>query len=356
MSKKALGLMMLKLFINYSRLLIFISRALRIKTVYRMAKYFTKKYILLQNIPNTAYLALTFKCQFDCKYCGIALYPNHIEELACEEWIKVIDQLVGLGVTRIEFTGGEPTIRDDLESLIVYAHSKGLITVLSTNGWKLDNERLMRLKRSGLNCLCVSIDGVTKQTHDACSGREDSFVRAVRIIHSCRQNRLPCVVSTILRRDIINSGGISGLLEFCYKTKAAGIRLTSPLPIGRLKGKDAEIISTAEKKKAGNIVRNYTTPLVGAGIKDGICSATNHSVIFISPSGEIQPCGYIPYSFGNIRHQGIVHAIKIMSEDKMFNKKSKCKLEDKEFIKQYIDSINPRTNLPIKIYEEKHTL
>jgi len=354
--KEALGFVILTRLINYLNLLIFISSALKVKTVYKSAVYFLKRYILLQNVPNAAYLALTFRCQFDCKYCGIALYPDNLDELSFRSWLKVIDQLSELGVFRIEFTGGEPTIRNDLENLIGYAHEKGFITVLSTNGWGLDEKRLIQMKKSGLNCLCVSLDGVGKKMHEEASNKDGSFLQAVKVINLCRKNHIKCIVSTILTRDIINSGNLTVLLKFCEKFKLAGVRLTSPLPVGRWKSKSNEIISDIEKKMAEHIINNHKIPLIGRGIKNGVCAATSNSAIFISPSGEIQPCGYIPYSFGNVLRNDIAHVIQVISKDEMFSEKSRCKLQNIEFIEKYINEINPDAELPVKTYETSQIL
>lgn len=78
-------------------------------------------------------LALTFKCQNNCVHC-YAGGPHETEELNTEQWKEVIDRVHDIGVFIVTFTGGEPTLREDLPELLLYAQKKGIVTGLITNG------------------------------------------------------------------------------------------------------------------------------------------------------------------------------------------------------------------------------
>ena len=68
---------------------------------------------------------------------GMAPEKRVDRELTTDEWKQVIDQAWQVGIPHIVFTGGEPTLRDDLAELIKYAEDKGQVTGLLTDGLRL---------------------------------------------------------------------------------------------------------------------------------------------------------------------------------------------------------------------------
>lgn len=84
-------------------------------------------------------LALTFRCQNNCVHC-YAGGPHKTSELTTEQWKEVINTLSQIGVFILTFTGGEPTLREDLPELLFYARNKGMVTGLITNGRRLKDK------------------------------------------------------------------------------------------------------------------------------------------------------------------------------------------------------------------------
>ena len=77
-------------------------------------------------------------------------------ELTTEEWKIIIDKAWQVGIPHIVFTGGEPTLRDDLVELISHAETNGQVTGLLTDGIKLsDLDFFNTLLQSGLDHLMV---------------------------------------------------------------------------------------------------------------------------------------------------------------------------------------------------------
>jgi len=101
--------------------------------------------------------------------------PGHGDgELTTAEATGVIEDLAAYGVVAIRFAGGEPLLRDDLETLIERASGAGLRTELSTNGTLLTEERAESLREAGLDEVDVAIDGLPEH-HDELYGREGAF-------------------------------------------------------------------------------------------------------------------------------------------------------------------------------------
>jgi hypothetical protein len=75
-------------------------------------------------------------------------------ELTTEEWQSVMDKAWAAGIPHITFTGGEPTLREDLPILIAHAEKVGQVTGLLSDGLKLaDKEYLNTLLQTGLDHL-----------------------------------------------------------------------------------------------------------------------------------------------------------------------------------------------------------
>lgn len=73
-------------------------------------------------------------------------------ELSTDEWKTILDKAWTHGIPHVTFTGGEPTLRDDLPELIAYAEGRGMVTGLLTDGLKLANrDYLQTLLQTGLD-------------------------------------------------------------------------------------------------------------------------------------------------------------------------------------------------------------
>ena len=112
-------------------------------------------------------ISVTDRCNFRCLYCmprdGLVWLPR-AEILSYEEIAEVVRQLRPLGIGRLRVTGGEPTIRPDLE--VLFRLVKGIPGIedaaLSTNGVKL--VRLARrFREAGLDRVNISVDSLRRE-------------------------------------------------------------------------------------------------------------------------------------------------------------------------------------------------
>eukprot|EP01103_Thecamoeba_quadrilineata_P012052 TRINITY_DN3010_c0_g1_i1.p1 TRINITY_DN3010_c0_g1~~TRINITY_DN3010_c0_g1_i1.p1 ORF type:complete len:366 (+),score=39.72 TRINITY_DN3010_c0_g1_i1:47-1144(+) len=112
---------------------------------------------------NYLRISLTERCNLRCQYCmpeqGVDLSPNS-QLLTTEELLRLISLFISEGVTKIRFTGGEPLLRKDLDSLIsrTSEHRPLLKTIgITTNGLVLE-KKLQGLLASGLDAINISLD------------------------------------------------------------------------------------------------------------------------------------------------------------------------------------------------------
>lgn len=107
-------------------------------------------------------ISLTERCNLRCLYCmpadGVQLTPS-LKLLSTEEIVRLAKLFVSSGVNKIRLTGGEPTIRKDIEDICYRLSSlEGLKTLaMTTNGIVLA-KKLPKLQECGLNRVNISLD------------------------------------------------------------------------------------------------------------------------------------------------------------------------------------------------------
>ena len=108
-------------------------------------------------------------CNQNCVHCYAAgQAESSEEELPTEEWKKVLDKCRQVGIPQVTFTGGEPTMRDDLVELIDYAG--WFVTRLNTNGIKLTKEYCQKLKEASLDSVQITFYSADEEVHNRLVG------------------------------------------------------------------------------------------------------------------------------------------------------------------------------------------
>ena len=108
-------------------------------------------------------LSITDRCDFRCVYCmseEMTFLPRD-EVLSLEECARLVKVFVGLGVTKVRITGGEPLVRKNalwlFEEIGRLSGLKEL--VLTTNGSQLESQAVA-LKKAGVKRINISIDSL----------------------------------------------------------------------------------------------------------------------------------------------------------------------------------------------------
>lgn len=111
-------------------------------------------------------LIVTRRCNLACGYCNE--FDQVSQPVPYETLVERIDHLTDtLGVTIMDFLGGEPLLHPRMADLVAHARSKGCWTNIITNGLLLSEKLVVALNEAGLNSMCVSIDRIhpTDFTH-----------------------------------------------------------------------------------------------------------------------------------------------------------------------------------------------
>lgn len=170
--------------------------------------------------PTQVHLSVTDRCFLPCLHCDI--WKNEDADLPGHVWEDVIDRLATwLAPASMNFVGGEPLLRKDLESLMGRAVQRGFDVSFNTNGWLVTPKRARAVADAGVRIAYVSMDGIKKQTVDHSRGRSGSWDKAMSAIDRLLDAGVPrVIVATILHAG--NAAEAEELLAF---VKSRGLQV-----------------------------------------------------------------------------------------------------------------------------------
>jgi len=183
------------------------------------------------NLTNGVW-ELTMACNMRCKHCGSSCDEDRQEgELTTEEALALCDELKELGMKVITLSGGEPTLRSDLSTIINRLVNNGIMVNIITNGWFIDEKLAQQLKLAGVTGVAVSIDGL-KSTHDQIR-LDGSFEKATTALKLIKDHDiLPAVITTV---NSVNIDELEGLHSIFSDIGIDSWQLQLALPMGNFK-------------------------------------------------------------------------------------------------------------------------
>jgi radical SAM protein with 4Fe4S-binding SPASM domain len=273
--------------------------------------------------PSAPYrmdLALTYRCNNNCSHCyniehpGTEIDSSGKHELTTQEWKQILNRLWDLGIPHIIFTGGEPTLRNDLPELIAHAESIGQITGLNTNARRLSDPKYVdSLVQAGLDHVQITIESSDPTIHDRMVRSKGAFQQTAKGIQNSLASRLFVMTNTTMLQDNVNT--IPSTLDFLSKLGVPTVGLNALIHSGRgaLIGNglpENELnplleIATQKTQQHGQRLIWYTPtqycnfdPMqMDLGVKG--CTAALYNMC-IEPDGGVLPCQSYYHPLGNI--------------------------------------------------------
>ena len=262
--------------------------------------------------PARMDLAITYRCNLRCPKCYLPDI-NTMSELATNNWKIVLDKLWRIGIPQVVFTGGEPTLRDDLLELIDAASH--FVTGLVTNGTKL-RELAVPLHEASLDYAQVTIESADADIHDHLTTVIGSHELTTAGIIAAHAAGLQVVTNTTLTKE--NAPGFVQTLRWLHGLGIRNIACNTLICSGRgvrykeeqgLADDDLEVILREACTVATelDVVLQWYSPTcytqginpleLGFGAKS--CSAAAHNMT-VQPDGSVLPCQSWPETVGNI--------------------------------------------------------
>ena len=151
-------------------------------------------------------ISVTDKCNFRCLYCmpaaGLEWLPKS-DILSYEEIAQVVLELAPLGLRRLRITGGEPTLRPQLERLIEMLRSIPEIEdiSLSTNGLRLP-DLARSFRQAGLDRVNMSADSLRPERIREISRRNIDFDPIAAATSAEQAGLSPIKINVVVMRGI----------------------------------------------------------------------------------------------------------------------------------------------------------
>ncbi len=242
-------------------------------------------------------------CNLRCLHCYAAGQEHSNEaELTTDDWKKIMDKLREACVPQITFTGGEPTMRDDLIELIEYG--QWFVTRLNTNGIKLTEEYCHSLKAASIDSVQITFYSHDKEIHNKLVGA-DGYDATLSGIKNALNLGISLSVNTplcTLNEDYAET------LKFLHELGVRYVTCSGLITTGNAAKEESGSLQLDREKISGILTEaveychanemeiSFTSPgwvdeelFVRLGINTPTCGACLSNMA-ITPGGKVVPC------------------------------------------------------------------
>jgi cyclic pyranopterin phosphate synthase len=244
-------------------------------------------------------VAVTPRCNLACLYChheGEVGSPYRV--ISADEIAKVISAGADLGIRKVKLTGGEPLLRDDLESILLRL-PEGVEVSLTTNGILLA-ERAESLAAAGLARVNVSLDSLRPAVFSGITGGTAADHRRVLegIDAALGAGLLPVKVNFVVLKE--NEGEVWKMVDFA-RDRSVVLQLIELLDQpgrgvgGDLSGIEAALEARAEDVVTRDMQRRRKYFISGAEVEvvrpmdnTEFCAHCNR--LRVTSDGKLKPC------------------------------------------------------------------
>jgi GTP 3',8-cyclase len=148
-------------------------------------------------------VSVTDRCNMRCVYCMPSNNTDWFKQddiLSYEEIIRLVTVFVGLGIEKIRVTGGEPTVRPKIESLIqALSKINGIKSISMTTNGLLLQEKIQQLKAAGLESVNISLDTFRADRFKSMCGI-DGVAKTLTSIRTAYDAGLKVKINTVIMR------------------------------------------------------------------------------------------------------------------------------------------------------------
>jgi radical SAM protein with 4Fe4S-binding SPASM domain len=251
--------------------------------------------------PLTVMLEVTNRCNLSCKHCEVV--EDGKEAMSLREIEGLLSDLSSAGVLSLPLTGGEPTLRADLEKIVEAAKRQRFMVEIKTNGTSLSYSRIDDLVAAGLDRVDVSLYHANPKAHDRFVGITGAWLSTITALRRFRDKGIMTRVGIIAMNW--NTEAVPDLLDLCEKEEfeyvvdcqiaprqdgsndpcylaASGDQVTRMMVDDRL---------LDPKALQSRLQRDPESPICNAG----------RGLAYIRQNGDLLLCPRIHQSIGNVR-------------------------------------------------------
>lgn len=257
-------------------------------------------------IPLSAHMDITWRCNERCVHC----YLDHDApgEMSTEEIKGVLEQLAQSGTFFLSISGGEPLLRRDCFEILEYARALRFNVKLKTNAVMIGPKEAARLRHLGIEQVQISIYSHRPEIHDAITKMPGSLQRSLDAIrHLTAEGVKVSITNVLMRQNVADAKsvhalakelGVAFVMDPTITPKLNGDR--SMMALGLTQPELSEVFTTEEF--VGNVGEFCApNPAVDENVLDGYSCSAGHTLVYISPFGDVYPCVQFPMPCGNLR-------------------------------------------------------
>lgn len=267
---------------------------------------------------DLAVLGITRACPYRCAHCYERFNLASTEAVTVDRWREVIREIQQIGVSVVALSGGEPFARfDDALSLLETADRSRSDFHLFTTGHGATPERVKALARAGLVAAAVGLDDFEPSRHDAIRAHRGAFDDAVRAIRLFSEAGILTYVNACMTKGLVERDGLYHFYELLRALGVGALQLLEPRPCGGYATCALDTVYGPEERTAvreffeatnrSPRYRRYPAvyfPALMEAPENLGCMGGGLSHLYIDSLGNVEPCVFLPVSFGNITREG----------------------------------------------------
>jgi MoaA/NifB/PqqE/SkfB family radical SAM enzyme len=277
------------------------------------------KFILGKKVLRTADICFDYSCNYSCRHCYASELADKNRQILDVASIKrAIDLCSQEGAIHFNLIGGEPTLNENIFSMIDYIHKKPALVSLATNGSMLSLKYARLLKQHKLDVILISLDFFDETKQDEFRGVPGYFRKAMEGIENSLKAGLKVFVSKVVMKNEISEESLKSLLAFC-KSRNILLHLNLPTLYGRWRDRDDLFFDEEAKKVIRKLYKDNYVRACEMSAYGKIACGSGIEKLHITPYGDVLPCAFIPISFGNIMNEKLLLIRKRMLSFNFFN-------------------------------------
>jgi radical SAM protein with 4Fe4S-binding SPASM domain len=253
-----------------------------------------------RNIPLSALVELTGRCNLDCAHCYLDI-AHPPREMTTAQLIHVIDELHRAGTLFLTLTGGEIFLRPDTLEIAAHARRRGMALRLFTNATRITRELAREIARIAPLAVEVSIYGTHAAAHDTVTKRRSTLRRTLRGVVRLKKAGVRVGLKAPLMSTV--AGEVDRLLKMADRLGAPMV--FDPFVTPRHDGDGTPLVTRADGELLAEALRHPRLGLVGAPLPrplapDQVPCALARRTVKVSPTGDVYPCPTYPTAIGNL--------------------------------------------------------
>jgi pyrroloquinoline quinone biosynthesis protein E len=270
--------------------------------------------------PLSLLCELTYRCNLQCPYCYNPLaLQAYRDELTTQDWERVLREAAQLGVVQAHFSGGEPTLRNDLATLVGVAADLEIYTNLITQGTFLDDALLERLIAAGLDHVQISIQAPEAELADRIAGAV-VHERKADAIRRVLKREVALTLNCVLHR--LNHDSIEATIDYARRAGIRRLELANVQFYGwayRNRGAlmptleqvrhAEEVLAAARERLRGELEIVYVRPDYFDDFPKPCMNGWGSQFLTVTPNGYALPCpaasGITTMTFENVRERAL---------------------------------------------------